>query len=271
MKEEDEATAAGIKEDSEKRRKDFIHYMLHAIDPETGKGLSHDEIKTDASLLLAAGSDASANSVAALIFYLSRHDGPREKACAEVRATFSSPEEIQYGAKLRSCIYMSACIDEAMRLAPISTSPPERVAINEGIEIDGHHIPAGITVGTFIFGMNLSDRIYREPLRYWPERWIADVDGVEGFPQDEVELAKHSFFPFSYGHRQCIGKNIAPRNLRVAVATILWHFDFRRAKTLTADESSGEGEIDGLFGTQDALITLTTGPVVEMRSRFEVD
>jgi cytochrome P450 len=268
LKEEEDATDAGIKEDSDLRRKDYIHYLLHAVDPETGKGLTADELKTDASFLLAAGADTSANSVAALMYYLGCHEDSREKACGEVRAVFTSAEEIQDGPKLRSCVYLSACIDEAMRLAPSSTSPPERVVLNEGVEIDGHHIPAGIIIGSFIFGLNLSEHIYREPLRYLPERWLVDETDPDSFTKEEVDKAKHSFFPFSYGHRQCIAKNAAPRNLKVVIATLLWHFDFRQAKELTGAQATGEGEMKGLFGVKDSLITCTLGPVLEMKSRF---
>ncbi|OCK77492.1 cytochrome P450 [Lepidopterella palustris CBS 459.81] len=267
ISEQEEANAAGK---GEEMRKDYIHYLLNAIDPETGKGLTRNELKSDASVILAAGSDAIANAFASVMFYLCRNQRPRELAAAEVRKCFSTAEEIQVGPKMNSCTYLTACIDEAMRMAPVSPSPLERVATDEGIEIDGHHIPAGVTVGTFFYGMNLSDKIYRDPYKYWPERWLVDEKGINGLPLKEVNNAKQSFFPFSDGHRQCIAKILATRNLKLVVATMLWHFDFRATDKLNADEPSGEGEEKGVFGLEDAMISITQGPVLEMVDRFNI-
>lgn len=262
IKEEEDAVAAGK---SGSMRKDYIHYLLGAKDPETGKALTRNELKSDASLILAAGSDAIANAFASVVFYLARHKRPRNLAAAEVRAAFAKAEDIEVGPTLKSCTYLTACIDEAQRMAPVSASPLERVSTHEGIEVDGHHIPAGVTVGTFFYGMNLNEKIFRNAYEYWPERWLVDETCKNGLPAEEVAEAKQSFFPFSAGHRQCIARNLATRNLKLVVAIMLWHFEFRATDKLDPDEPSGEGEEKGTFGLEDALISITSGPVVEMR------
>ncbi|KAI0907911.1 hypothetical protein F4823DRAFT_564332 [Ustulina deusta] len=75
IQEEKNAIATGLAD--EKRRKDYIHYVLTAVDPETGQKLTTNEVKSDASLLLAAGSDTISNAISSFMFYLARHQGAR--------------------------------------------------------------------------------------------------------------------------------------------------------------------------------------------------
>ncbi|KAI2629323.1 cytochrome P450 [Hypomontagnella submonticulosa] len=261
IQEEEDAIAAGLVD--EKRRKDYIHYLLTAVDPETGQKLTHNELKSDASLLLAAGSDTISNAISGFMFYLGRHRSARERAVAEVRQRFSTADDIRQGPALNACVYLEACILEAMRMAPpVSPSPLERVTVADGIEIDGRWYPAGLTVGTCFYALNFSEAAHREPFAFRPERWI-----VGETPEDEVRRAKENFFPFSGGHRMCVGRHLATRNLKMLLATLLWHFDFREARHLESGEVSGEEGQSGLYEIEDALISITQGPVLELKAR----
>uniref|UniRef100_A0A8H7NLZ0 Uncharacterized protein n=1 Tax=Bionectria ochroleuca TaxID=29856 RepID=A0A8H7NLZ0_BIOOC len=50
-----------------------------------------------------------------------------------------------------------------------------------------------------------------------PERWLGDGR----FLSDKKEALR----PFSYGPRNCIGKNLAYVEMRVILARIIWEFD----------------------------------------------
>ncbi|KAF5543114.1 nonribosomal peptide synthase [Fusarium mexicanum] len=268
IKEEQDACVSGVDEGT--RRKDYIHYLLAAVDPATGKGLTSSELKSDASLLLAAGSDAMSNAIAGIMFYLARHDFARDRAAAEVSHQFASGEDIRQGPGLAACTYLEACILESMRMAPpVATSPLERVTVGSGIEIDGHWFPAGITVGVCFYALNFNETIHKDPYRFWPERWLSSEDGAtNGFTAEDVQRSESNFFPFSAGHRQCPARTLASRNLKVFVAKMLWHFDLRPATNLTVDESSGEEGQTGLFSIEDALISIVHGPVLEFKARL---
>ncbi|CVL09361.1 related to benzoate-para-hydroxylase (cytochrome P450) [Fusarium mangiferae] len=68
-----ENEARGVGKLGTESRKDFFHYLFHAIDPDTGKGYSSDELFGECESLLIAGSDTSAISLAAAFFYLTRY------------------------------------------------------------------------------------------------------------------------------------------------------------------------------------------------------
>jgi cytochrome P450 len=52
---EESFTATG----KENPRKDFLSYLLHAKNPQTGKGFEKEELDADSSLLTAAGAQGS--------------------------------------------------------------------------------------------------------------------------------------------------------------------------------------------------------------------
>lgn len=75
---------------------------------------------------------------------------------------------------------------------------------------------------------------FARPLEFHPERWLGDPVKYPEFANDQFE----SFMPFSTGHADCIGRNLAYSEMRLILAKILLNFD------LTIAENS-QGWIDG--------------------------
>ncbi|KAJ0125860.1 hypothetical protein HZ326_31037, partial [Fusarium oxysporum f. sp. albedinis] len=74
-----ENEARGVSKSGTESRKDFFHYLFHAVDPDTRKGYSNDELFGESESLIIAGSDTSAISLAAAFFYLTRYPHAQEK------------------------------------------------------------------------------------------------------------------------------------------------------------------------------------------------
>ena len=55
-----------------------------------------------------------------------------------------------------------------------------------------------------------------------PERWLAEADG--GSPEFENDN-RAVFQPFSFGPRNCLGRNLAYADMRLIVARLLFNFD----------------------------------------------
>ena len=99
-------------------KRDFFYYLLNAKDPESGNGLTTPELWGEANVLMIAGSDTTATSLASTIFYLVRNPHALARVKQEVRQAFESVEEIVSGARLNDLVYLKACLDEALRLGP---------------------------------------------------------------------------------------------------------------------------------------------------------
>jgi len=101
-------------------RPDFYHYIMSAVDPDTGSKYSDHELWAEANVLIVAGSDTSKNVMAATFFYLLHNPRALEKATKEVREAFAGEdvEAIASGPVLNGCRYLRACLDESLRYSP---------------------------------------------------------------------------------------------------------------------------------------------------------
>lgn len=65
-----------------------------------------------------------------------------------------------------------------------------------------------------------SEQNWTRPDDMVPERWL-DKGAGSTFEGDVREVHQ----PFSFGPRNCIGKNLANSEMRLVLARILWNFD----------------------------------------------
>lgn len=262
-------------------KKDFFYYLLNAKDPETGNGLTTPELWGEANVLMIAGSDTTSTTLAAAVFYLVRHPRAMARLKNEVRDAFSSVEEIVSGPKLNELVYLKACLDEALRLAPAVPSILPREVMSGGATVDGVFLPAGTDCGTPIYAIHRQAAYYRQPLAFLPERWIEgatcqpehpantvgtadDDDDTTSDAQswqttrEQLELARRAFCPFSIGPRGCIGKSMALMEMRLTLARLVFLFELERADAVGEDDR-------GHFALVDHFTSAKTGPNVTVR------
>ncbi|OCK92438.1 cytochrome P450 [Cenococcum geophilum 1.58] len=182
-----------------------MHYLLNNIDRKTGSRPDRSELNSRSLNIINAGADPFAGVLAAAFFYLLHNQCALRKATKEIREMFSTPSEICSGPKLNSCVYLQACIQETLRLAPPAPSHLPREVLPGDIDVYGT---------TFL---------------------------VVCTSRESVELAHWTFCPFSLGICRCIGKNVEYLELKLVLAHILHRFDMRLAAT---DMNLGGGNPD---------------------------
>ncbi|ORY19062.1 cytochrome P450 [Clohesyomyces aquaticus] len=250
---------------------DLFNFVLEAKDPETGKGFALPELWMEAQLLLIAGSDTSATTMAALLFYLSRYPDCHRKLADEIRGAFEDVDDIHSGKAMSECIYLRACIDEALRMS----GPAAGIGWREvspgtgGIIIDGHHIPEGFEVGLSSYVIHHNESFFPEPFTFKPERWIVSPEN----PKEQVERSRRAFAPFSLGPRGCAGRAMAYMEISNVIAKTVWCFDFEPSKGEVG--KIGEGKPNGErgrrrpkeFQTYEHLTSSHDGPYLRFRLR----
>ncbi|KAK2732727.1 hypothetical protein FQN57_002481 [Myotisia sp. PD_48] len=246
-------------------KKDFFYYLLNAKDPETGRGLAIPELWGESNVLMIAGTDTTSTGLASAIFYLVRNHQAMEKLQHEIRAGFESVEDIVTGTQLNNMVYLKACIDEAMRLAPAVPGAMPREVLPGGIEVDGVHLPEGTNCGTPCYTIHRHPDYYREPNLYVPERWIegsmCQTDNrIWASSKEDVEIARKAFCPFSIGPRGCIGKSMALMEMKLTLARMIFLFDVEIADK-TGEDSHGHLAMIDHFTSQK------TGPKVLIKKR----
>ncbi|KAF4629539.1 hypothetical protein G7Y89_g8609 [Cudoniella acicularis] len=252
------------KEESENSKKDLFHYILNAKDAETGRAAySPDEINAEAALLIQAGGETTSAALCSTFFYLIRCPRAYKRVTSEVRNTFASADEIQGGAKLSSCHYLRACIDEAIRMTTPGPGERPRVALDGGLHVDGHFIPKGTRVGSSSWALYHKEEYFGDAWTYRPERWI--VDEENGVTTADVALAQSAFHPFSIGLYNCVGRQVAWQEMLITTAKILHQMDVR----VPPGDSTGGGAPELGWGRRnknhyhirDAFVAIKNGPM----------
>lgn len=171
------------------------------------------------------GGDTTSTALTGVYFYLSRYPQSYNRLAHEIRTTFTSGSEIRNGTKLSSCIYLRACIDEAMRITPpIATTLWRQLPESDNQQpliIDGQVIPPGTEVGVNIYSIHHNENYFPDSYNFKPERWLDESP-------ERKKLMHDAFTPFSIGSRGCGGKAMAYQEVTIAIAKTLWYLDFQR-------------------------------------------
>ncbi|KAK8131617.1 cytochrome P450 4A5 [Apiospora sp. TS-2023a] len=228
----------------------------------------------ESSLLITGGSDTTATAISTTFFYLLHNPETYEKLKREVRPLFTDVEEIRGGAKLTSCRWLRACIDEAMRMSPGVPGLLPREVLAPGVEIAGRLFPPGVDLGVAHYAIHHSEDIYPDSFAYRPQRWLSEPGDGETHDEADrrVALAHSGFCPFSIGPRGCVGKGMAMKELMVTIARVVWLYDMRLAPGEEDRGCGGPGLGCGRhraseFQLTDMFVSKTDGPLVEFRSR----
>ncbi|KAF2814017.1 cytochrome P450 [Mytilinidion resinicola] len=246
-------------------RKDLFQILSDAKDPETGLGFNNTEIIAESTTLVVAGADTVATAMTSVFFYLSRNSDSYARAAAEIRSTFDSKDDIKGGAKLSSCRYLRACIDEAMRMSPSVGLALSREVPAGGAVVNGEFIPGGCEVGVPIYSIHHKEDYFADPFKYNPDRWLVEK---EASTQQAIDQTS-AFVPFSTGPRGCIGKGVALVEMMLTMAVVLYRLDF---STAAGDKSGGSvGAEYGRhrldeFQLRDHITMSKDGPLLQFRS-----
>lgn len=166
------------------------------------------------------GTSTSGPTLANIFFFLLHYPDAYAKAVTEIRSTFANEEEIVLGTRLSSCEYLSACIDETIRLCPVIANFLPRTVEAGGVSVGGHVFAEGTCVGASIYAVHQNEELFPEPHLFKPERFLTD---------DGKKVWHKGYVPYSTGPRACPGWRLASVEASLAVARTLWRYDVRLA------------------------------------------
>ena len=129
----------------EKDQRPDIFGMLFATHKEKPSELSTTDVISMASSNVAAGSDTTAISLRAIIYFLLKHPRCKDKLLEEIRSFRTVPElpEVVPFEETKKMRYLQAVFYESMRLHSAIGMGIPRVTPPGGIEINKHYIPEG--------------------------------------------------------------------------------------------------------------------------------
>ncbi|KAI0154955.1 cytochrome P450 [Xylariaceae sp. FL1272] len=191
------------------QRKDFFSHLLRKGD----STVPYSELKSQASVLILGGSETTATALSAAVYFLLQNPQTYRKLCNEIRTRFPHKSEIT-GEAVAELKYLQAVIDEVLRIfPPVAFGLPRT---SPGAMVDGNYIPAGVTVHVCNWMTTRSERYWKDPMSFIPERWIGEGLG------DTKEASQ----PFSMGARVCMGVGLANMEMRLTLAKMIFHYDW---------------------------------------------
>lgn len=219
-------------------RRDFLDRFLAANkkDPEF---ISDQRVLALTVANVFAGSDTTAITLRAVFYLLMKHPDKLEKLLRELGdANLGPKDQIVLWDQARDLPYLSAVIQESLRMHPAVGLPLERIVPAQGLQVGDAIIPAGTTVGTTAWALHSKESIFgSEPLAYRPERWLEVSDSK----RSEMNNA---LFSFGMGSRTCIGRNISLLEMYKLVPTMLRQFEVscypKRRSILVTDQDTAD-------------------------------
>jgi cytochrome P450 len=186
--------------------------------------------------VFAAGSETTATTTIWAMSELAKNPGVMRRAQSEVRRVLEGKTRVAEADIQGRLPYLQAVIREALRLhPPLPLILPRSCA--EPITILGHHVPEGTTVFVNAWAIGRDERWWPDASQFKPERF--EGEGVVDFSG-----ADFRFLPGGGGRRMCPGLTFGMANVEIALASLLYHFDWE----LPGGADSGALDMSEAYG-----------------------
>ncbi|KAL8897199.1 MAG: hypothetical protein Q9192_002703 [Flavoplaca navasiana] len=203
-------------------RKDILARLLEVHDKDPTQ-LSFRELVAITTTNIIAGSDTTAITLRAVFYYLSKNGTAYSALQQEIDLAISE-KRLSSPATYNECAqlpYLSAVINEAMRIHPATGFILERLVPPGGTYLSGVFLPENTVVGANSWVMHHNKSVFGEDVDVFrPERWL------EGSEAQKAEMQR-CMIAFGAGPRACIGKHISLMEMWKVVADTVRTFDFQ--------------------------------------------
>ena len=189
------------------QRQDILSLMMTAKD-EAGESMKDYELRDELMTLMLAGHETTATAIAWSLYWVHRYPEIKAKLQAEIASLGADPDPME----LAKLPYLDAVCKETLRIYPVAMLTFPRTVL-EPTELMGYKLEVGQTLMGCIHLLHQREDIYPEPHKFKPERFL------------EREFSAYEFFPFGGGKRRCIGEALAKLELKLALATIISHYE----------------------------------------------
>ena len=184
-------------------RRDILSLLLQAR-TEEGEALSDKELRDELLVLVLAGHETTANSLAWAWERLVRAPDAQAALLAAVRDDDGAEERVE------------ATIVETMRSRPVIPMIGRRVKVPW--QLGEYGAPAGSAVAMSILLIHHREDLYPQPFEFRPERWLGGR-----------KPGTYEWIPFGGGIRRCLGAALAMAEQRVVLTAMARRLDLAAA------------------------------------------
>ncbi|CAN1808787.1 Desmethyl-deoxy-podophyllotoxin synthase [Linum perenne] len=226
----------GVNKDDDSETEDLVDVLLSLQESQNcGVHISMEVIKAIVMGMFLGGSESSSATIEWVISEIINDQRVLQTVQEEVRQVFKNTGKVEE-ARLGELKYLDMVISEGLRLHPPGPLllPRENV---EAVELsNGYEIPAKTKVIVNAWAISRDPRYWKEPEKFYPERFLECSTDYKG--------NYFEFIPFGAGRRICPGILFGMVTIKLALANLFFHFNWR----LPANLESAGVDMEESFG-----------------------
>ncbi|MED6196646.1 hypothetical protein PIB30_049392 [Stylosanthes scabra] len=188
--------------------------------------LTTNNIKAIIQDVFAAGGETSSTTIDWAMVEMIKDPRVMQKAQAEVREIFDKIGRVDE-TYIHELKYLKLVVKETLRLHPSVALLLPRES-REACDINGYHIPVKSKVIVNAWAIGRDPKYWDEPERFYPERFIDSNIDYKG--------SNFEYIPFGAGRRICPGSTLGLLNVELALAYLLYHFDWKLPSGMKHEE-----------------------------------
>ncbi|KAI0199413.1 cytochrome P450 [Astrocystis sublimbata] len=220
------AAQASSPDDDDKANRTLVHEIIHSSLPAADK--SFERILEEVATVTGAGYETTANTLRLILYHVYANNAILRNLRRELPTELGSPPPLS---ELEKLPYLTAVLMEGLRLSPGISSRAARVT-DKDLMYKDWRIPAGTPVGMTAILLHTDGKLYPDPMRFDPTRWL-DRDTGSGYKVRDG--GRVPFAPFSRGTRICLGMHLAWAELYLLLSHLVTRFDFSYEGVQDAD------------------------------------
>jgi cytochrome P450 len=212
------AARSRLESDPQRRAQppNLLEAMVLAADRD-GSGVDDRDVAGNVLVMLVAGEDTTANTLAWTLHFLFRH--PEALALARAEVARHAPDPAAFTPEQVAALdFVEACCHETMRLKPVA--PLLSAQAVRDTTLGELEVPSETIVLALMRHDALDERHFADPQAWRPQRWLGGEAGVGA----AAASAKRVSMPFGAGPRVCPGRYLALMEMKLALAMVLSSF-----------------------------------------------
>ncbi|KAL4805094.1 cytochrome P450 [Aspergillus unguis] len=190
-------------------------------------------LQHEATSVVGAGIETTTRALSISIFHIANNPWIDKRLREELTAAIPDPDNIPTWEALEQLPFLSACVNESLRLAYGTSQRLPRVLETDSIVYKNHIIPPGTVVSMDIYDVHHDEDIFPDSHTYNPLRWL-DADGCPARAPDGRLLSRYMVV-FGRGPRACVGMQLAYAELFIGIARLIRRFEFELFETGMTD------------------------------------
>ncbi|XP_008807779.2 premnaspirodiene oxygenase-like [Phoenix dactylifera] len=244
LKEHEEKREGISSKEDQLEEEDLVDVLLDvAENGELEIPLTRTHLKCVILDMFVGGTETASTTLEWVMVELMRHPEMMQKAQAEVRQALKEKANIKEE-DMSELHYLKLVIKETMRLHPALPLLLPR-SNSENCQVGDYEIPAGTRVIVNAWAIARDPRYWEDPESFRPERFDDSMVDYMG--------SSFEFMPFGAGRRICPGSTFAMAQMEIALAYLLFYFDWELPNGMEPQDLDMTESFGGTTGLKSPL------------------